>query len=86
MATDTEAAGGGASAPFPEIAGPRAEALVDVATLLAARRGESVRIEGVTDPADPDRDAYEHGGLLPGPDATLAGPTYEDWLQSEARS
>ena len=86
IATDTEAAGGGASAPFPEIAGPRAETLVDVATLLAARRGESVRIEGVTDPADPDRDAYEHGGLLPGPDATLAGPTYEDWLESEARS
>ena len=85
MATDTKAATGPSAAPFPEIAGPRAETLVDVATLLAARRGESVRIEGVTDPADPDHDAYENGGLLPGPDATLAGPTYEEWLESEAR-
>ena len=86
LATETESAravsNGG---PFPEIAGPRAETLVDVARLVAARRGESVRIEGVTDPADPDGDAYENGGLLPGPDATLAGPTYEEWLESEAR-
>jgi uncharacterized protein YbjT (DUF2867 family) len=81
----TNGASAGASAPFPEIAGPRAETLVGVATLLAARRGESVRIEGVTDPADPDGGAYESGGLLPGPDATLAGPNYEEWLESEAR-
>ena len=85
MATDPEAAAGASAAPFPEIAGPRAETLVDVATLLAAHRGESVRIEGVTDPADPDGDLYVNGGLLPGPDATLAGPTYEEWLESEAR-
>jgi hypothetical protein len=87
LATDDEAAAAAASAaPFPEIAGPRAETLVHVATLLAARHDESVRIEGVSDPADPDSDAYENGGLLPGPDATLAGPTYEEWLESEARS
>jgi uncharacterized protein YbjT (DUF2867 family) len=85
IATDEEAATAGTSAPpFPEIAGPRTETLVDVARLLAARRGDPVRIEGVTDPADPDHDAYENGGLLPGPDATLAGPTYEQWLESEA--
>ena len=71
---------------IPEIAGPRAEALVDVATLLATRRGESVRFEGVTNPADPDGALYENGGLLPGPDATLAGPTYADWLESEVRT
>jgi len=84
MATDT--GGWGTSAPFPEVAGPRAETLVDVATLLAARRGDRVRVEGVTDPTDPDHEAYENGGLLPGPGATLAGPTYEEWLESEARS
>jgi hypothetical protein len=28
------------------------------------------------------RDLYETGGLLPGPDATLAGPTFEEWLAS----
>jgi uncharacterized protein YbjT (DUF2867 family) len=71
--------------PFPELAGPRAETLVDVARLLAARHGESVRIQGFTDPADPDGAVYERGGLLPGPAATLAGPTYEEWLDGEAR-
>ena len=49
---------GSAGAPIPEIAGPREENLIDVATLLVARRGDPVRIEGVSDPADPDRDLY----------------------------
>jgi len=85
MATSTEAAAGSSAPPFPELAGPRAETLVDVAGLLAARRGESVRIQGFTDPADPDGAVYERGGLLPGPAATLAGPTFEEWLDGEAR-
>ena len=67
---------------IPEIAGPREESLVDVARLLAARRGEPIRIEPVKDPADPDRELYEEGALLPGPTATLAGPTFEEWLDS----
>lgn len=71
---------GSSGAPILEIAGPREESLVDMATLLAARRGDPVRIEGVSDPADPDRNLYETGALLPGPDATLAGPTFEEWL------
>jgi len=62
------------------IAGPREESLVEMARLLMARRGDPVRIEGMGDPADPDRDVTVNGGLLPGPDATLAGPTFEDWL------
>jgi len=70
------------AARIPEIAGPREESLVDMAILRAARRGDAVRIEGVSDPDDPDRDLYETGGLLPGPDATLAGPTFEEWLDS----
>lgn len=71
-----------AGAPIPEIAGPRAENLVDMATLLTARRGDLVKIEGVSDPADPDHDLYQNGALLPGPHATLAGPTFEEWLDS----
>jgi hypothetical protein len=51
-----------------------------VAKLLAARRADSVRIEGVSNPADPDSHLYEAGALLPDPDATLAGPTFEEWL------
>ncbi len=53
-----------------------------MANLLTARRGDPVKVEGVSDPADPDRDLYENGGLLPGPDATLAGPTFEEWLDA----
>ncbi len=70
---------------FPEIAGPRAENLVEIAKLFASRRGAPMRIEGVSDPADPNRDLYESGALLPGPHATLAGPTYEQWLESDSR-
>lgn len=78
LANDSESAPapGSAGAPIPEIAGPREENLVDMANLLAARRGDPVKIEGVGDPADPGRRLYETGGLLPGPDATLAGPTF----------
>ena len=84
LATDPAAApaAGSARAPIPEIAGPREENLVDMARLLVARRGDPVRIEGVSDPADPDRDLYETGALLPGPHATLAGPTFAEWLDS----
>ena len=35
-------------------------------------------------PGRPDRDLYETGGLLPGPHAILAGPTFEEWLDSSA--
>jgi uncharacterized protein YbjT (DUF2867 family) len=79
---DSAPAGTG-TAPIPEIAGPREESLVEMARLLAARRGDPVRIEGATNPADPDGDLYEDGALLPGPHATLAGPTFEEWLESE---
>ena len=65
-----------------EIAGPRDESLVEMARLLAARRGEPAKVEETTDPDDPDRDLFETGGLLPGPDATLAGPTFEEWLSA----
>lgn len=68
-------------APFPEIAGPREERLADAACLLVARRGGPAQVEEVSDAANPDRDLFENGGLLPGPHATLAGPTYADWLR-----
>jgi uncharacterized protein YbjT (DUF2867 family) len=85
LATNAEAATrhGASGAPILEIAGPRAENLVEMAELLVARRGERVQIEGVSDPTDPDRGVYETGGLLPGRDAILAGPTYAEWLDGE---
>ncbi len=65
-----------------EIAGPREEYLADMAALLAARRGEKVKIEAVSNPADPDDGLNSSGALLPGPDATLAGPTFAEWLDA----
>jgi uncharacterized protein YbjT (DUF2867 family) len=66
-----------------EVAGPRAERLVDLARALTARRGETATVEEV--PADPDdRDAvlYATGAILPGPGAILTGPTYAEWLET----
>jgi uncharacterized protein YbjT (DUF2867 family) len=67
---------------LPEIAGPREESLVEMAMLLVSRRGDPLRIEGTTDPNDPDSELYLTGALLPSPHATLAGPTFEQWLES----
>lgn len=66
--------------PFPEIAGPREESLVEAARLLVARRGDDVEVIEASDPANPDRELQESGALLPGAHAQLAGPTFEEWL------
>jgi uncharacterized protein YbjT (DUF2867 family) len=66
-----------------EIAGPREENLVEAARLLAARRGGPARVEPVSDPSlVPELELFESGALLPGPDAQLAGPTFEQWLDA----
>lgn len=75
---------GAGSAPILEIAGPRPESLVDLAARLVARVGDPVRIESVSDPDNPEAVLFETGALLPGPDATLAGPTFERWLDAGA--
>jgi uncharacterized protein YbjT (DUF2867 family) len=78
LATGTDE---GTDAPILEIAGPREERLVELARLLAARRGDDAsRIEETSDPADPDAALMASGGLLPGPGAVLAGPTFAEWL------
>jgi uncharacterized protein YbjT (DUF2867 family) len=74
-----------AGAPILEIAGPRPENLVDIASLFVERSGDPIKIEGFSDPNDPDAELNEAGGLLPGPHATLAGPTFEQWLDAEER-
>jgi uncharacterized protein YbjT (DUF2867 family) len=72
----------GARARMLEIAGPKEARLADLANLLVARRGDVVKIEEVSDTSDPTHVVYESGALLPGPDAILAGPTFEDWLDA----
>jgi uncharacterized protein YbjT (DUF2867 family) len=88
LATNSESASapGSAEAPILEIGGPREESLVDKAKLLVARRGDPLRIEGVSDPNDPTSELYETGGLLPGPKAKLAGPTFAEWLDASLHS
>lgn len=71
------------SGPIVEIAGPREESLVALAGLWAARYGDPVVIEGTSNAADPDHELHETGALLPSPDARLAGPAFEEWLDSE---
>jgi uncharacterized protein YbjT (DUF2867 family) len=82
LATRSDAAEPGSATP--EIAGPRVERLVDVARLLATRRGGPAQVEETSDPDDPDRELLAGDGLLPGPHAKLAGPTFEEWLDSQA--
>jgi uncharacterized protein YbjT (DUF2867 family) len=72
---------GPARTPVPEIAGPREESLIEMAKMVAVRQGGALRVEEVDDPSDPDR-LPQTGGLLPGPHAKLAGPTFEQWLGS----
>ena len=78
LATENKPVRATGDGPIWEIGGPREESLVEVARLLAARRGEPARVEAV-DPPDP---LFETGGSLPGPDAALAGPTFEEWLDA----
>jgi uncharacterized protein YbjT (DUF2867 family) len=84
VALATETSQGPEDGRIPEIAGPRAESLVDMARLLATRRGGPRRVDEVSDPDDPDRDLFATDGLLPSPHATLAGPTFEEWLDSDS--
>lgn len=67
-----------------ELAGPREERLPEMAMLLTGRRGEARKIEVAGAGTDPNLDVYESGALLPGPQATLAGPTFEEWLDTAA--
>jgi uncharacterized protein YbjT (DUF2867 family) len=69
-----------------EIAGPREENLAAMAALVAERRGDGVRVESRSDPSDPVTALWESGALLPGPGATLAGPTFEEWLNAKVSS
>ena len=67
-----------AAQPILEIAGPREERLFEMATLLAARRGDAARVEAASDPDRPRRSACtSRAACCPAPDAILAGPTFE---------
>lgn len=75
LVTDPEPTG-----PTLELAGPRAERLVELARMLVADRGESLQVLETTE-FFPESELYDSGAALPGPDAKLAGPTFEEWLK-----
>ena len=58
-----------------ELAGPQQERIVELARRLVAHRGQDLTVIAREVPA-PMRD----GALLPGPDAVIAGPTFDEWL------
>ena len=85
VAADLATAAGLGDGPFTEVAGPQVESMPELAALFAARRGYPAKVEGVSDPANPDRELYEGDGMLPGPGAIVAGPTFEEWLVADWR-
>jgi uncharacterized protein YbjT (DUF2867 family) len=74
-----EVAETGPSGRVPDIAGPREERLADMARRLLAHRGERRAVVTLPVPGKMGR-ALRGGGQLPGPDAMLRGPTFDDWL------
>ena len=76
LVVDSEPAG-----PTLEVAGPRAERMVELARMLVAHRGEPLEVVESTD-YFPESEIYDSDAPLPGPDAKLAGPTYEEWLKA----
>lgn len=90
LATAGEFAPTPAGGPIPEIAGPREERLLDAARFLMSHRGDPVQVEeagtsALSGPDDPDKQLYAAGALLPGPDATLVGPTFQQWVEAGER-
>jgi uncharacterized protein YbjT (DUF2867 family) len=63
-----------------EVAGPRSEHLGAMSTAFARHEGDDVRV--VTGPVG---DAVRDGILLPGTDALLVGPTFDDWLAHHSK-
>ncbi|WP_028643989.1 SDR family oxidoreductase [Nocardioides sp. URHA0020] len=62
-----------------ELAGPTRENLVDQVRRLVEQSGQDVRVEAVAAP-----ESLAQGAMLPGPDALLRGPSFEDWLAERA--
>lgn len=67
-------------APLVQIAGPRPERTLDQAKRLLAARGDTREVLGT-----PPSPSMADGGMLPGPGARLAGPTFAQWLAEAPR-
>ena len=65
-----------------DLGGPEVHELPDLARRLARARSDRLRVLGVRLPGAAGK-AMAGDGLLPGPDAELRGPTWEQWLSSQ---
>ncbi len=61
-----------------ELAGPEREHIVELARRILARRGENLSVIAREVP-----EPMKNGALLPGPDALIAGPTFDEWLSRQ---
>ncbi len=71
------AASGEIEGPLTEVAGPRVEHLAALSARYAARVGDPVTVV-----PGPVGELVRDGVLLPGPDAHLVGPSFEEWLDA----
>jgi uncharacterized protein YbjT (DUF2867 family) len=75
---------GDGAADLVQIGGPEPADLADLARQLLEHRGERVRVLAIPVPGDGGL-AMRDGALLPGPEAALLGPTFEEWLAAGPR-
>jgi uncharacterized protein YbjT (DUF2867 family) len=61
-----------------DLAGPKAERLVDLVQRLVDRGGDPVKVEAIQAPA-----SMTNGGMLPGPGALLRGPDWQSWIDAQ---
>lgn len=66
------------SASDTELAGPQVERTLDQVRRLVELRGEDVTLEAVAAPA-----SMAGGSILPGPDALIRGPRWDDWIAAQ---
>ncbi|MDH2414424.1 NAD-dependent epimerase/dehydratase family protein [Nocardioides sp. CER19] len=61
-----------------DLAGPQQEGLVDQVRRLVELRGDDLRVEAVAAPA-----SMAGGSMLPGPDAVIRGPRWDEWVAAQ---
>jgi uncharacterized protein YbjT (DUF2867 family) len=61
-----------------DLAGPKAERMIDLVERLVTHRGLAVKVEAIDAPA-----SMAGGSMLPGPDALLRGSDWETWIATQ---
>jgi uncharacterized protein YbjT (DUF2867 family) len=74
-----DVATGNLERPVVEVAGPKLERFADLGARFAARDARGLTVEPV-----PVVGVIADGALLPGPDAVIGGPTFDEWFGARA--